>query len=497
MKKSCFAGLLGLALILAACGQPPPTIESIGPRPSVTGIQLKGAAQATPEGPTPTPFDTPTPDPTRVVDAAGTELYIVQHGDTFSGIAGEFGTTPEEIAQTNGLTTLSLIHPGDPLNVPLKLDRVGPGAKLIPDSELVYGPGTLAFDSAAFVDRTNGYLKTYTEKVDGATLTGAQVVQRVAEQFSVNPRLLLALLEYRGQWLSSKTPNADQQAYPLGYRNAGFQGLYLQLGRTANRLNDGYYGWKSRGARTVRFQDYSRARIASGLNAGTVGLQTLLAADRTYDQWLKEAGLDGFMTTYRKLFGEPFQYSTSILPADVQQPELTLPWTAGETWYFSGGPHGGWGSGSGWAAIDFVPDQVDIGCLTSDRWVTAIAAGVVLRSKNGEVVVDLDQDGHEQTGWTILYMHMAEEDRVAAGTTIKAGDRIGHPSCEGGVSSATHVHLARRYNGEWIPAGGVIPFVLDGWRVTGEATEYDGRLVKDDQVKVACECREEKNRVTQ
>ena len=132
-----------------------------------------------------------------MVDDAGTELYIVQDGDSFVGIADEFGTTPDEIAQTNGLTTLSMIHPGDPLNVPLKIDRVGPSTKLIPDSELVYSPGTIDFDIAAFVDQTNGYLKTYTEKVDGVTLTGAQIVQRVAEQFSVNPRLLLALLEYR------------------------------------------------------------------------------------------------------------------------------------------------------------------------------------------------------------------------------------------------------------------------------------------------------------
>lgn len=496
MTRSFFAGLMGLALILSACGQPQATNQLITPRPSVAGIQLKNAAQATPGGPTPTPFDTPTPDPTRVVDDAGTELYIVQDGDTFIGIANEFGTTPEEIAQTNGLTTLSMIHPGDPLNVPLKLDRVGPNVKLIPDSELVYSPGTIDFDITAFIDRTNGYLKTYTEEVDGETLTGAQVVQRVAERFSVNPRLLLALLEYRGGWLSNKTPNADQQAYPLGYRNAGFQGLYLQLARTANRLNDGYYGWKGRGERTVRFQDNSRARIASGLNAGTVGLQTMLAADRTYDQWLNDAAPDGFLKTYRKWFGEPLQYAASILPGDLQQPQFTLPWAAGETWYYSGGPHGGWGSGAGWAAIDFVADQVDIGCLTSDRWVTAMSDGLVIRSENGEVVVDLDNDGIEQTGWTILYMHVAAEDRVAAGTQITAGDRIGHPSCEGGVSSATHVHLARRYNGEWIPAGGIVPLEMDGWKVTGEATEYDGRLAKGDQVKVACECREEKNSVT-
>jgi LasA protease len=502
MKKSILASLIGLALILSACGQPqatkqPITPQLIAPRPSVTGIQLKNAAPETsPEGPTPTPFDTPTPDPTRVVDDAGTELYIVQDGDTFSGIAGEFGTTPEEIAQTNGLTTLSMIHPGDPLNVPLKIDRVGPSTKLIPDSEVVYGPGTIDFDIAAFVDRTDGYLKKYTEKVDGVTLTGAQIVQRVAEQFSVNPRLLLALLEYRSGWLTNKTPNADQQAYPLGYRNVGYQGLYLQLGHAANRLNDGYYGWKSRGARTVRFQDYARARVASGLNAGTVGLQTMLAANRTYDQWLKEAAPDGFMKTYRQWFGEPQKYAVSVLPADLQQPQFTLPWAMGETWYFSGGPHGGWGSGSGWAAIDFVPDAVDIGCLMSDRWVTAIADGKVIRSETGEVVVDLDNDGIEQTGWTILYMHVAEEDRVAAGTQVKTGDRIGHPSCEGGVSNGTHVHVARRYNGEWIPAGGIIPFVLDGWQVSSEATEYDGRLAKSADVKVACECREEKNSVT-
>jgi LasA protease len=496
MKKNLVTTLIGLALLLTACGQPSAARTASAPSPQVTGITLKSTPLPPTTGPAATPRDTPTPDPTRVVDEAGTELYIVQDGDSFIGIADEYGTTPDEIAQTNGLTTLSMIHPGDPLNVPLKIDRVGPSTKLLPDSEVVYSPGAIDFDLAAFVNQTRGYLKTYTEKVDGVTLTGAQVVQRVAEQFSVNPRLLLALLEYRSQWLSNPTPNADQQAYPLDYRNAGYQNLYLQLGHAANRVNDGYYGWKSRGARTVRLQDYSRARIASGLNAGTVGLQTLLAADRTYDQWLKEAGPAGFIQTYRKWFGDPFQYAVTVLPQDLQQPALTLPWTSGETWYYSGGPHGGWGSGSGWAAIDFVPDQIDIGCRASDQWVTAVSSGTVLRSQNGEVVVDLDNDGHEQTGWTILYMHIAADGRVANGAKIKAGDRIGHPSCEGGAANATHVHLARRYNGEWIPAAGTIPLVMDGWKVTGEATEYDGGLIKDTQVKVACECREEKNSVT-
>jgi hypothetical protein len=117
----------------------------------------------------------------------------------------------------------------------------------------------------------------------------------------------------------------------------------------------------------------------------------MLAADRTYDQWLTEVAPDGFMKTYREWFGEPLQYAKSTLPDDLQQPQFTLPWTAGETWYFTGGPHGGWGSGSGWAAIDFVPDAADIGCFISDRWATAMSDGTVIRSQDGEVVVDLDR----------------------------------------------------------------------------------------------------------
>jgi murein DD-endopeptidase MepM/ murein hydrolase activator NlpD len=133
----------------------------------------------------------------------------------------------------------------------------------------------------------------------------------------------------------------------------------------------------------------------------------------------------------------------------------------------------------------------------SDHWVLAMSPGTVVRSENGEVMVDLDNDGHEQTGWDIFYMHIAAEGRVEAGTKIHTGDQIGHPSCEGGESTATHVHIARRYNGEWLPAAGSVPLTIEGWRVTGEATEYDGGMINGSQVKVACECRDDaKNGIT-
>ena len=62
------------------------------------------------------------------------------------------------------------------------------------------------------------------------------------------------------------------------------------------------------------------------------------------------------------------------------------------------------------------------------------------------VVVDMDGDGSEQTGWNILYLHVAAANRVAEGEWVEQDDRIGHPSCEGGAGLQKElggVHRAR------------------------------------------------------
>jgi hypothetical protein len=125
-----------------------------------------------------------------------------------------------------------------------------------------------------------------------------------------------------------------------------------------------------------------------------------------------------------------------------------------------------------------------------------MAEGIVTRSDFGAVVVDMDGDGYAGTGWAITYMHLETRDRVAAGTTVRAGDRLGHPSCEGGFSNGTHTHIARTYNGRWIAADGDLPFNMSGWVSQGLGTEYDGLLLRDGESKEACVCREEINAIT-
>src|SRR5437762_5892041 len=56
----------------------------------------------------------------------------------------------------------------------------------------------------------------------------------------------------------------------------------------------------------------------------------------------------GFFTTYMSMFGDPFRTAIEpLIPSDLKQPEFSLPFAQGETWFYTGGPHGGWNAFSG------------------------------------------------------------------------------------------------------------------------------------------------------
>ena len=117
-----------------------------------------------------------------------------------------------------------------------------------------------------------------------------------------------------------------------------------------------------------------------------------------------------------------------------------------------------------------------------------MADGVVVRSETGLVVEDLDGDGNEHTGWVLIYLHIATIGRAPIGQHLQKGEALGFPSCEGGEATGTHVHIARKYNGEWMPADGVIPFNMEGWIAHYGDAAYLGTLTRGTQQIIACTC---------
>jgi LasA protease len=463
-------------------------------------VQAQVQAQAAAELQKPqAPSASPTPDAPHKLPTlrANADEYVIQAGDTLNKIARRFQVSVNDILETNDLENANLIEVGQLLQIPPpKPGSPGPDFKVLPDSELVYGPGSAEFDVGSFVHAQGGYLSTYKEDVEGRQMSGVKIVERVARDFSVSPRLLLAVLEYQSGWVTQASPDEETLEYPLGWEDEVRPGLYRQLAWAADNLNRGYYMWRVNGVSIWELADGSVIPIAPAINAGTAGIQHFFSLLKGKDAWEQAVSEKGLYATFLALFGSPFAYAVEpMLPPGLAQPEMQLPFKEGQTWYFTGGPHGGWASGSAWAALDFAPPGQALGCVQSEAWITAVADGPVVRTGNGAVVQDLDGDGFEQTGWTVLYMHIESRDRVEEGAYLKAGDKVGHPSCEGGVSTGTHLHLARRYNGEWIPADQDIPFEMDGWVSTGSGYEYDGYLERGKDTVEALEGRQPENAI--
>lgn len=458
----------------------------------------------------PTPTFIPTPNPTRAAVPTIDEdiTHIVQFGDTLAIIGAQYGVSVNTIVEANNLVNPNILAVGQTLIIPQSIVATGPAFKVLPDSEIIYGPSVEGFSVERYLRGSNSFLARYEEELNGRMWSGAEIIERVALEQSLNPRLLLALLEYESQWLSRT--NVDEQAalYPMNFTDRPTQiyGLYRQLDWSGKLIQSGYYGWKYRGLSVALLQDGQRVRLDATINPGTAAVQYALGQTKTLENWQVAVQHTGLFATYNFLFGDPFENDVSpLVPINLEQPPLDLPWTTDQTWYYTGGPHGGWGSGSPWAALDFVTNDQVQGCELPDEMAAAVADGTIARSEYGIVVLDLDGDGFEGTGWSIYYLHISSEDRpVREGQRVRVGDPIGYPSCEGGVSFASHLHIARRYNGEWLAADcsgcltsiNVPVFNMEGWITTAFNSEYNGSLTRGEAYREACVCRERFNTFT-
>ncbi|HEX5943850.1 MAG TPA: peptidoglycan DD-metalloendopeptidase family protein [Anaerolineales bacterium] len=419
-----------------------------------------------------------------------TLLYYAQSGDWLPAIAIRFGVDVNQIASPKILPEKGLLDPGTLLIIPDTLDRsipFTPAVQLIPDNELIFSSTAIDFDVSTYVAEAGGYLSSHREYLlSTGWMSGAREIERLAYENSINPRLLLGILDYEAHWVRG-TPDSDFRVdYPLGHESFKYKGMFMQMVWAINKLSTGYYEWRAGRMTELTFRDGNKLRIDPTLNAGTVALMYYFSRNHSYNEWLRIMDqTSGFLSFYQNMFGDPWSRADvfgPIFPPGISQPEMSLPFEIEAAWAFTGGPHAAWENEGPFSALDFAPPSAKTGCLPSDHWIVSAAPGLVVRSGNGVVVVDTDGDGSEQTGWNLLYLHVESNGRVAKGVWVEQDDHIGHPSCEGGTSTGTHLHFARKYNGEWVIADGPLPFVLSGWTVYAGEKPYQGKLVKGDKV---------------
>ena len=368
--KSLLFLILG---VLTSCVREQPQVIVITATfPAAPVVVVQGDVTPTPQAAvaTPVPVNTlalspvpdnivlPTLDATQSGAVENATEHIVQSGDTLFEIAQQYNVSLDALLSANNIENPDILTVGQLLILPDTPVEQTIAFKLIPDSRLVRAPGSGDFDIAVFINQQPGYIRQVTDNVDvrvanGAALTrtqnAAQVIEQISLQYSVDARVLLALLEYSAGWLSNPAPSEDLKSHPLlAAANSGGvdrSGLYRQLAWAADQLNTGYYAWKYRGLRTLSFSDGARLSIADGLNAGTIALQYYFSRFTAYAEWLQKVDAAGFFQVYFSYFGNPFDASLDTpINTTLQQPPLTYPFAAGEIWYYTGGHHGGWGT---------------------------------------------------------------------------------------------------------------------------------------------------------
>ncbi len=148
---------------------------------------------------------TPTENSSLTEKNTPTLLYYTQSGDWLPAVAIRFGVDVDEIASPKILPDNGLLDPGTLLIIPDMLDRSipsTPAVQLVPDNELIFSATAVDFDISTYVKEAGGYLSNYRQYL-GSTgwMSGAREIERLAYENSINPRLLLALLDYEANWV--------------------------------------------------------------------------------------------------------------------------------------------------------------------------------------------------------------------------------------------------------------------------------------------------------
>ena len=338
--------------------------------------------------------------------------------------------------------------------------RLEAEAGLISDGQFVWGPNVGPFNIGAFLRNRKSPLAPY-----------AADLELWASYSSVNPKVLLTVLEIRDGWVTSLPE--DTPALEVSQR---IEATAMQLAAT---FYEHLHTWGARrpslsiapaGGPAIWYADGSVAILDASTSSGTAAVAAVLAAD-TYPEGFSVQGA-AQPTSFRLVFGALFPGTDLLSEANQINPLsappaslLQLPFPLGATWTASG-PHS-WNGGNyppPFSSLDFFTGGGTCGA-PPNLYAVAAASGSVYRPFGYSCWLEIDHGA----GWVTSYYHLRN---LYSGAPLGRAGKVGTIACElcaGGFSTGPHVHFTLKFNGAYASLDGV---KLSGWTVRAGAVPY-------------------------
>ncbi len=391
--------------------------------------------------------------------------YTAQSGDNLPMLAARFNTSEPAIREANPIIPpiVSTLPQGFPMQIPIYYTPFwGSTFKLIPNSAFVFSSEAQSFGQK--VQNISLKDKPELNELLNVVENKAEAFVQACLQASIDPHLMLSLIVY------GLEPDGELQLASNQMIDKIKQADFGLLQHWMGVLNHGYYSYETGRLVELELPDGSIERLDPWQNAGSAAMRyffsKLLRTSEGYQAAVKP---NGFVGVYFELFGNPWVNEREILPGSLEWISAGLPIN----------PQGGWqaavmpelmqkmmpwpGASAGFhASIQDASDKNAYGKVYS------IMNGTITRLDNLQLVVS--QFGMPETqGWSIVYLGVAVKPGLKVGDELQIGQSIGQ--VDAGDWNASF-WLARKYNGEWVPAGGAIPFNLGDWKL---ALDVDGQ----------------------
>ena len=346
---------------------------------------------------------------------------------------------------------------------------------LLADGQFVDGPNVGEFDLRRVLASTDAALGPYTD-----------VIESACAFYSVNPRVMIAVLEMLRVGEVTAIPDGPPRfEAPLVERRievlaaslaeAFYRHLYAYGARSPSR--------PTRDAETtLDLADGTTVDVPARVSSGTYALLAALAGSASGGEWerlMSPADPGGFTATYRRLFpdSDPLDDTNRINP-DAPPPAnlLQLPYPLGSSWWFNGSHNwNGGGLGRPYSSMDFGTSANSCAAPPGGDWAVAAGGGTATHPNNYPCWLRIAHVG----GWITSYYHLKS---AQGGGDVARNDSLGTIGCEtcaGGYATGPHLHFSLLFNGAYVELDGV---QLSGWTVRAGSGNYSsGYLEKQGQ----------------